>query len=535
MAKNKTDREPFYYPDYISEAFRRLGQASSSSGYPLLHRHIDVIHILFNQCEDYPITEQAYSYVWWMLNNMATNGYDLWVKEYWSYACQYYMFTKEYSNDAEDDQKRRFQEFHIMAGVMMVYLKRYDLLHHFINYTSSLPAKYPLVPSTYILIYWWYKQLAEKNEHTLYLLKYTMKDMNDGALQERKIESLLLDYIALLMIRLYSVNDYNITYSNPTDLPNAGNTIEEADRNISIAEVLKRRIENWSKDEAALKELGFRNDNIDFAITLLSQYQESCKSFQEQEANHAEISDMKKEALKNDMLEALNRPGINLPQKTGVDNGRFEVIKYVAKQAVELDERMILAGREPIGNNLGEALINALYAEMRLNYCYQFMLHGSLASFAIPYRDMQNAVDRLELDNTFTILAMGISPHFFDEMDGFKRNENDEIIYKDERVIEIASNENSFIIMKSADIPTISLRVLNEEENQENLTEIDSDHFLYSNIDSIDVENLFLKAQMGYQLHIAKPMRYVRLRMAYQLDSDKVVLNRVLPIKNYIV
>ena len=107
MAKNKTDREPFYYPDYISEAFRRLGQASSSSGYPLLHRHIDVIHILFNQCEDYPITEQAYSYVWWMLNNMATNGYDLWVKEYWSYACQYYMFTKEYSNDAEDDQKRR--------------------------------------------------------------------------------------------------------------------------------------------------------------------------------------------------------------------------------------------------------------------------------------------------------------------------------------------------------------------------------------------------------------------------------------------
>ena len=44
-------------------------------------------------------------------------------------------------------------------------------------------------------------------------------------------------------------------------------------------------------------------------------------------------------------------------------------------------------------------------------------------------------------------------------------NENDEIIYKDVRVIEIASNENSFIIMKSADIPTISLRVLNEEEN----------------------------------------------------------------------
>lgn len=535
MPKNKTEREPFYYPDYISEAFRRLGQASSSSGYPLLNRHIDVIHILFNQCEDYPITEQAYSYVWWMLNNMTTNGHDEWVKDYWSYACQYYMFTKEHSNNVEDEQKRRFQEFHLMVGVMMVYLKRYDLLRHFMNYTSSLPAKFPLVPSTYIFIHWWYKQLTEKNEYTLYLLKYTMKGMNDGAQQERKIESLLLDYIALLMIRLHSVNDYNITYSNPTDLPNTGDTIEEADRNISIAEVLKKRVQNWSKDETALKELGFGDDNVNLANTLLMQFQESCKSFQEQVANHAEISDMKKDALKYDMLKALNRPGNNLPQNTGVDKERVERTTYVAIQSVELDERMILTGSEPIGNNLGEALINALYAEMRLNYCYQFMRHSSPASFAIPYRDMENALDRLELDNTFTILAMGISPYFFDEMDGFKRNENDEITYKNIKVIEIASNDNSFIIMKSADIPTISLRELNEEENQEGLIEIDTDYHLYSNIDSIDVENLFLKARIGYQLHIAEPMRYVRLRMAYQLDSDKVVLNRVLPIKNYMV
>ena len=196
---------------------------------------------------------------------------------------------------------------------------------------------------------------------------------------------------------------------------------------------------------------------------------------------------------------------------------------------------MILAGREPIGNNLGEALINALYAEMRLNYCYQFMLHGSLASFAIPYRDMQNAVDRLELDNTFTILAMGISPHFFDEMEGFMRKGDGEIVYKGIRVIEIAANENSFIIMKSSEIPTVSLRPLQAEENQELLEEIDGDYHLYSNIDRLDADRLILKARMGYQLHIVEPMKYVRLRIAYQLDSDKVLLDRVLPIKNYIV
>ena len=535
MTKSKSEREPYYYPDYIAEAFRRLGQASFSSGYPLLNRNIDVIHVLYNQSDDYPITEQTYSYVWWMLNNMAANGYDEWMKEYWCYACQYYMFTKEYSNEAADEEKRRFQEFHLMVGAMMVYLKRYDLLRHFMTYTSSLPAKFPLVPSTFISIDNWYKQLSRMNEHSLYLLKYKMKGMNDGALQERKIESLLLDYIALLLLRLHSVNDYNITYSNPTDLPQAGSTVEEAEKNILTAEVLKKRIGKWIDDKEALSELGYGKEAIDLAQSLLSEYQKACKQYQEQVANHTEISERKKASLKNDMLEALNRPGIRVPLYAGTDDERYGVTEYVAQQSVELDERMILAGRDPIGNNLGETLINALFTEMRLNYCYQFLLHGAIASFAIPYRDMEKALGRMELDNSYTILAMGISPHFFDEMDGFGRNDRNEITYRDIKVLEIASNESSFVIMKSRDIPTLSLRALKTEENLELLSEIDTNYHLYSNIDSLDTENLILKAKMGYQIRIAEPMKYVRLRLAYQLDSDKVVLNKVQPIRNYIV
>ena len=144
-------------------------------------------------------------------------------------------------------------------------------------------------------------------------------------------------------------------------------------------------------------------------------------------------------------------------------------------------------------------------------------------------------MERLELDSSYTILAMGISPHFFDEMDGFGRNDRNEITYRDIKVLEIASNESSFVIMKSRDIPTLSLRVLKTEENLELLSEIDTNYHLYSNIDSLDTENLILKAKMGYQIRIAEPMKYVRLRLAYQLDSDKVVLNKVQPIRNYIV
>lgn len=160
--KTKSNREPYYYPDYIVEVLFRLGEASHCDSYPLLNKRIDIIHVLFNQFNNYPITEQVYSYVWRLLNNMTFNGYTKWVKEYWSYACQYYMLTQQYSQKESEEQKSRFREFHLMVGVLMVYMKRYNLLQHIFTFTNSLPAKYPLVPSTFRHIFTQVKEINSK-------------------------------------------------------------------------------------------------------------------------------------------------------------------------------------------------------------------------------------------------------------------------------------------------------------------------------------------------------------------------------------
>lgn len=534
MPQNKVDREPFYYPDYIVEALYKLGHASRSDKYPLLNKRIDIIHVLFNQFENYPITEQVYDYVWSLLNNMIDNRSDYWVVEYWSYACQYYTLTKQYSNKDTEEQKNRFREFHLMVGVLMVYMQRYDLLHHVFTFTSSLPAKYPLVPSTFHYIYRCYKELSKKNER-MYLLKYHMKGMEDGAREESRIEGLLLDYIALLLIRLNTVNDYNITYSNPLDPPLLGDTVEETERNNSIAEVLKKRIIKWSGKEQAMQDMGLKAEDVKEASDLVEKYQNDCLRHRDSLLNNRDISEIKRNELKSDMISSLLPLGLSLPEIKGEDVKGFDTIDLCAEQSNELDDRLILSGREPISNNLGEALIGALYTEMRYNYCYQFLLHSSPNSFAIPYRDITKAMEKLRLDNNFTILAMGVSPHFYDEVEGFSRDSEGVLSYKGGiNVIEIASNENSFIIMKSCEMPRISLRELTAEENQENLEEIDNEHHLYSNIKSIEGDDLVLKAKMGYRLYIKEPMKYVRLRIAYQLDSDNIVLNRVQSIKNYI-
>ena len=165
------------------------------------------------------------------------------------------------------------------------------------------------------------------------------------------------------------------------------------------------------------------------------------------------------------------------------------------------------------------------------------MRHGTSHSYTIPYRDIIKALNRLELNNEYTILAMGVSPHLFKEIDGFvkTKGETDYIYNSDVKVIEIASNENSFIIMKNVDIPRICLRPLDENEKDVTLEEVESTNHLYSNIDFINKDNLILKAVIGYYLYVPKPFKYVRLRLSYQLESDEFVINKLSSIKTYIV
>lgn len=131
-----------------------------------------------------------------------------------------------------------------------------------------------MIPSTFSQIFYIYEELSEKNKR-MYLLNYHMSMVFEGAGEENKIEGLLVNYLALLMIRLYDVNDYNITYSNPLDTPATGNTIEENDNKIELANILIERIKRITDDQ--LKECGLSTmKNQRVVVDLLKQYIAQC-------------------------------------------------------------------------------------------------------------------------------------------------------------------------------------------------------------------------------------------------------------------
>ena len=137
-----TNRSPFIYPVYIVQVLNQLMEDSVKNRNGILSKRADIVEILYNQSNNFPITEQVYQMMWvWIIKMLNAGHYD-WIKQYWNIANQYCTFKLEYSN--KKDEKNKFLEFHIMVGVLLFYKKSYNLLQHIFNFTNTLPAKYQI-------------------------------------------------------------------------------------------------------------------------------------------------------------------------------------------------------------------------------------------------------------------------------------------------------------------------------------------------------------------------------------------------------
>lgn len=520
-----TNKSLFIYPDYIVQVLNQLMDDSVKNQNGILSKRTDIIEILYNQFNDFPITDQVYRMMWGWINKMLDAGHHDWIKQYWNIANQYCTFKLEYSD--KKDAKNKFLEFHIMVCVLLFYKKNYKLLQHIFNFTNTLPAKYPLIPSTFSHIFYIYEELSEKNKR-MYLLNYHMSMVFEGAGEENKIEGLLVNYLALLMIRLYDVNDYNITYSDPLATPITGSTIEENDYKIELTNILIERIRRITDEQ--IKECGLTMKNRQTVVDLLEQYISQCSQKKEELTKNPEISKDKQELIKESLVKSVIEYKPRLPQSS-IQEVEENDEEFTASQSVELDERLILNSHSAISSNLGEALINALNSQLQQFYCYQFLLNSAIKTYTIPYRDFSKAMKRLSISSKYVLLAMGIPNHFFDEIEGFMRKGN-AIHYNNSDVYEIPSNnETSILIMKKEDLPCYKFRKLTDTT----LTEIESTRYLFSNIDSLIKEKPILTVRQGFSIHMPQKLRYIRLRVAYQLESDDMLIQKVEPIINNII
>ena len=484
------------------------------------------------------ITEDEYIYIWQTLDAVLHADNESWVYAYWTSADQYYRFTLDHyaiDNKELKWQQKRFKEQHFMIGALLSYNQKYVLLKKLMYFSNALPPTYDLVPSSFNIILLQLKSLIEKKEMPIELTKrYLMIGAPQDVSSDGFILSYAYKYASLLLIRLFTVNDWNITYSNPMDLPDISKVknVEDLNAEVYMMNRLKHNISSWFEEKDAIKQtIGEGRVVVDDVLNLCDEYIEKCKKQIETLNKLMEVDPEKREYLKSHLLSALKDYPLTLP--TLNDNNKEEYKKQNFKNSIkyQIDKEILKVGTNVNASNLPDVLIEYLNRQVYKAYNLLFLIQSSVRNVRIAYKDIKRVLDVIGVNENFAVLSLGVylgnyeaiygkeDDEKFVDMEGYRT-------YKGCNIYSIPSTQQSIVVMQKSDIPFVKKEEL---EDDDDLDLIDEKEFFYSNINRINdlsEKEQFLIIHRGLYLYSKERFRYIRLNVdynsGYETDMKKV-------------
>ena len=484
------------------------------------------------------ITEDEYIYIWQTLDAVLHADNESWVYAYWTSADQYYRFTLDHyaiDNKELKWQQKRFKEQHFMIGALLSYNQKYVLLKKLMYFSNALPPTYDLVPSSFNIILLQLKSLIEKKEMPIELTKrYLMIGAPQDVSSDGFILSYAYKYASLLLIRLFTVNDWNITYSNPMDLPDISKVknVEDLNAEVYMMNRLKHNISSWFEEKDAIKQtIGEGRVVVDEVLNLCDEYIEKCKKQIETLNKLMEVDPEKREYLKSHLLSALKDYPLTLP--TLNDNNKEEYKKQNFKNSIkyQIDKEILKVGTNVNASNLPDVLIEYLNRQVYKAYNLLFLIQSSVRNVRIAYKDIKRVLDVIGVNENFAVLSLGVylgnyeaiygkeDDEKFVDMEGYRT-------YKGCNIYSIPSTQQSIVVMQKSDIPFVKKEEL---EDDDDLDLIDEKEFFYSNINRINdlsEKEQFLIVHRGLYLYSKERFRYIRLNVdynsGYETDMKKV-------------
>ena len=490
----------------------------------------------FSPEEQIFLSEEEYIYIWQTVDTVVHADNESWVYNYWTYANQYYMFTLDhYSKDEELKlQQKRFKEQHFMIGALLTYNHKYVLLKRLMYFSNALPPTYDLVPSSFNIIILQLKSLIEKKDMPIELTK---RYLMIGAPQDVSSDSFILSYAykyaSLLLIRLFTVNDWNITYSNPMGLPEISSdyTVEDLNAEVYMMNRLKNNISSWFEEKDAIKQtIGEGRVVVDDVLNLCDEYIVKCKKQIVTLNNSMEVDPKKQEYIKSHLLSALKDYPLVLPIFDDINTDDYERKKINNYVEFQIDKEILKVGTNVNASNLPDVIVGHLNELAYKAYNYLFLIQSSVRNVRIAYKDIERVLDVIGVNEKLVVLSLGVylgnyealygkDDDKFVDMGGFRT-------YKDCNIYSIPSTQQSIVVMQKSDIPFVKEEKL---EDDKGLKQIDEEEFFYSNIDSIkdlSEEVQYLIVDRGLYLYSKKRFRYIRLNVDYnsgfETDMNKV-------------
>ena len=479
----------------IYNAFRLIAKYSKDERNSFFYNDNIASQAFYNYFFDYNIGPQTYQLLWQSTCMVAEEGSEEWFRQHWSYAVQYYTFRYELHPGQERDCVNLFREHHFMLGVLAMFYKRYDWLRVVLFHSHSYPPKYPLVPSTFSTIIDAIKQLEDQRMLGWCLTqKYQMKGLFADVNSDDKILNQAYRYAALLLIRLFSVNDYNITYSYPMQRPavNPTASIYEYKQEIELIERLRWQLKSWYKDNE-LASMGLpAQPTLAEVEQLLDQYKSDIEAQMQYNIQHPVLDKDKMEELKTILTELDNRAQLSLPTHSPDLYSDKPVLLSVAER---FDNYISAVGGFRDWSNYPNVFLSRLNDKLETYYDGLYLIMPS-DIFTISDANAFKALGLAKPGKEDVILAMGVYlPHLdivYNDKQMLKYNVADltKVYYDETEVISRPSGQSSLIVIKRGLQPTVAYLPPSAEMQKQSYVELQgTPTHLCSNIDKVISDN----------------------------------------------
>lgn len=522
----------------VWKMFRELYKQHSKRDNHFFSNRNLIVSYFFSPEEQIFLSEEENIYIWQTVDAVVHADNESWVYNYWTYANQYYMFTLDHYSKNDEElklQQERFKEQHFMIGALLTYNHKYVLLKRLMYFSNALPPTYDLVPSSFNIIILQLKSLIVKKDMPIELTKrYLMIGAPQDVSSDGFILSYAYKYASLLLIRLFTVNDWNITYSNPMGLPEISSdyTVEDLNEEVYMMNRLKHNISSWFEEKDAIRQtIGEGRVVVDDVLNLCDEYIERCKKQIETLNNSMEVDPEKQEYIKSHLLSALKDYPLALPIFGDINTDGYErkiINNYVKFQ---IDKEILKVGTNVNASNLPDVIVGHLNELAYKAYNLLFLIQSSVRNVRIAYKDIKRVLDVIGVNEKNAVLSLGVylgnyeaiygkeDDDKFDDKDGYRT-------YKGCNIYSIPSTQQSIVVMQKSDIPFIRKEKLADDNN---LDLIDEKDFFYSNIDKIEdlsEEVQYLIVNRGLYLYSKERFRYIRLNVDYnsgfETDMNKV-------------
>ena len=502
-----------------------------------------LINIWFFPTQYVPISEDTWQIIWNFVTQVVDAGNEEWFLSYWTFAEQFYRFYLEdrYDIDASvSKQKSIFKQFHLALGAYLWHKGKYNLLKQILYFTQTLPPSYPLMDNTLIEIFNDIKRIYDLKEHPLELTKrYMMSDMVNDVHSDVYIARMFNSYFALLMLRLKDM-DYNVSYCDSQSFPliDPDSSIQGLNEQIKHADILLYFLNDKDFTNKSQK-IGYNSDDSQKSKDLLEGYKSEVEKVIKEKVENPKPDPQKINYIKQQLLEEINNQKLYLPIEQDSKLGNINVSResFYTIQSLEVPKEDIAKYMDRISANMEEALVSSLLIQEQQQYNRFFLLNKPVIKYTVRFKDLMVALERLKVNDKHIILSMGVYLGTFIDLYGehplfsFSAGTGS---FNQADIRSIPSSMRVFVIMLEEVLPYVEHTEMDSKESN-GLKCIDTDSWLYSNVDTLTAKNNVLTVKRKVNLvHNANFTKYVMLKVEYNNDSSVFDIDKIESIDHFI-